>query len=149
MVHPIIQEIEKEQLKAQLPDFNVGDTVEVRVRIKEGDKERIQPFIGVVIAKKHGGSRANFTVRRIVQGEGIERVFPLHSPNIVGVRVRYRGEVRRAKLYYLRSRKGKAARIKGRVVHEAAVRRKGKSSAGKSETGEAKEVQEAGEKAEE
>jgi len=148
MVHPIIQEIEKEQLKAKLPDFNVGDTVEVRVRIKEGEKERIQPFIGVVTAKKHGGARANFTVRRIVQGEGIERVFPLHSPNIVGVRVRHRGEVRRAKLYYLRDLKGKAARIKGRIVHEAAVRPTADTPA-EAKTSEAQEVEQATEKAEE
>ena len=98
MAHPIIQDIEKQQLKAKTPEFSVGDTVEVRVRVVEGDKQRVQTFIGTVIGKKGGGARANFTVRRIVQGEGVERVFPLHSPNVVGVRVRHRGEVRRAKL---------------------------------------------------
>jgi len=119
MTHPIIHDIEKEQCKKRVPAFRVGDTVEVRVKVEEGDRERIQPFIGTVIARKHGGPRATFTVRRIVQGEGVERVFPLHSPSIVGVRVRHRGEVRRAKLYYLRGRTGKATRIKGRVVHQA------------------------------
>ncbi len=124
MTHPIIQELEKSQMKKELPSFNVGDTVEVRTRIREGDKERIQPFIGTVISRKGTGPRKTFTVRRIVQGEGVERVFPLHSPNLVGVRVRHRGEVRRAKLYYLRDRVGKATRIKGRVVHETTKSKK-------------------------
>jgi len=123
MTHPIIREIEKSQLKAKRPDFKVGDTVEVRTKVVEGDKERIQSFIGAVIARRGAGPREVFVVRRIVQGEGVERVFPLHSPNVVDVRVRRRGEVRRAKLYYLRDRVGKATRIKGRVVHQAAQTR--------------------------
>mgnify|MGYP006286688021 CR=1 FL=1 len=124
MTHPIVREINKQQRKKQLPQFNVGDTVEVRVRVKEGEKERLQPFIGTVIARRGGESaKATFTVRRIVQGSGVERTFPLHSPVVETVRVRHRGEVRRAKLYYLRERTGKATRIKGRVVHEAERRR--------------------------
>lgn len=101
------------QCRSEVPAFHVGDTVDVDVRIQEGDKERIQTFTGVVIARRGGnGARATFTVRRIVQGEGVERVFPLHSPRIAAVRVRRAGKVRRAKLYYLRERFGKAARIK-------------------------------------
>ena len=120
MTHPVIREIEKSQLKAERPEFKVGDTVDVRTKVVEGEKERIQSFIGAVIARRGSGVREVFVVRRIVQGEGVERVFPLHSPNVVDVRVRRRGEVRRAKLYYLRDRVGKATRIKGRVVHEKA-----------------------------
>lgn len=123
MSHPLIHDIEKKQTKKRVPDFKVGDTVEVRVRVREGDKERLQPFIGTVIARKGGQSYETFTVRRTVQGEGVERTFPLHSPNVVDIRVRHRGEVRRAKLYYLRQRTGKATRIKGRVVHESEMRR--------------------------
>ncbi len=124
MTHPIIRDIEKAQMKKQVPEFNVGDTVDVRTRVREGDRERIQPFIGIVIARKGARSRETFTVRRIVQGEGVERVFQLNSPNIVDIRVRHKGEVRRAKLYYLRDRVGKAARVKGRVVHERASTKK-------------------------
>jgi len=120
MSHPIIHEIEREQCKKQVPEFRVGDTVEVRVKVREGDRERIQPFVGTVIAMKGGGIRTTFTVRRIVQGEGVERVFPLHSPSIVDVRVKHRGEVRRAKLFYLRGRTGKSTRIKGRRVETPA-----------------------------
>ena len=126
MTHPLIQEIDKSQMKKEVPDFNVGDTVEVRVRIREGGKERIQSFIGTVIARKGGAQRETFVVRRIVQGQGVERVFLLHSPNIVDIRVRHKGEVRRAKLYYLRDRTGKATRIKGRVVHQKAASKKPK-----------------------
>ena len=121
MTHPLIQEIEKSQMKKDVSEFNVGDTIEVRVKVREGDKERVQPFIGTVIARRGGGSREMVVVRRIVQGEGVERVFPLHSPNLVGIRVRHKGEVRRAKLYYLRDRVGKATRVKGRVVYEKRV----------------------------
>lgn len=117
MTHPIIHEVEKAQLKKKVPQFNVGDTVEVRIQIQEGDRERIQPFIGTVIARKGGGLRETFTVRRIVQGEGVERVFQLHSPSLVGIGVRKKGEVRRAKLYYLRDRVGKRTRVKGRIIH--------------------------------
>ena len=124
MTNPAVQEIEKAQMKKRVPEFHVGDTVEVLTRVREGEKERIQPFIGTVIARKGGGARETFTVRRIVQGEGVERVFPLHSPNIVDIRVRHIGEVRRAKLYYLRGRVGKATRIRGRVVHQTASRKR-------------------------
>ena len=122
MSHPIIHEIEKAEMKKRVPSFKVGDTVEVRQKVREGDKERVQLFVGTVIARKGSGMGETFTVRRLVQGEGIERVFPLHSPNLVGVRVRHRGEVRRAKLYYLRDRVGKATRVKGRIVHEKEAR---------------------------
>jgi len=120
MTHPTIRELEKQQLKKSLPQFNIGDTVEVRTKVVEGEKERVQSFIGTVIARRGGGPREVFVVRRLVQGEGVERVFPLHSPNLVEVRVRHAGEVRRAKLYYLRDRVGKATRIRGRVIHQQA-----------------------------
>ena len=99
-------------LKANPPQFNVGDTVRVGVRIKEGEKSRIQTFEGTVIAKKHGGIQETFTVRRISHGVGVERVFPLHSPVVESVTVVREGRVRRGKLYYLRDRVGKAARVK-------------------------------------
>ena len=104
--------IEKENMKKQVPQFRVGDLVDVHVNIKEGDKERIQIFNGIVIARKGGGNRETFTVRRIVQGEGVERVFPIHSPHVVDVRVKKSYKVRRAKLFYLREKSGKAARLK-------------------------------------
>ena len=107
----LIHNLDKNSLKESIPAFNVGDTVAVEVRIKEGEKERIQVFTGVVIAIKGAGVARSFTVRRIVQGEGVERVFPFHSPKVAGVRVERHGRVRRAKLYYLRGRTGKAARI--------------------------------------
>jgi len=119
MSNPIIQEIEKSQMKRAVPKFSVGDTVEVRTKVVEGDKERVSVFIGTVIARKGTKNRQSFVVRRIVQGEGVERTFLLHSPKLVGVRVRHEGIVRRAKLYYLRGRTGKATRIKGRTVHGA------------------------------
>ena len=112
----IIQELDREQMKDSVPEFNVGDTVEVGVRIVEGEKERVQIFTGVVIARRGGGVRETFTVRRIVQGEGVERTFQLHSPKVGSVNVTRVGEVRRAKLYYLRDRVGKATRVKGRRV---------------------------------
>lgn len=112
----IIDTIEKEQMKKEPPRFSVGDTVDVRVKIVEGEKERIQVFNGVVIAKRGGGIRETFTVRRIVQGEGVERIFPLHSPKIVDIKVNKSGKVRRGKLYYLRERSGKATRLKERFV---------------------------------
>jgi large subunit ribosomal protein L19 len=120
MTNPIVQEIEKAQLKMTVPEFDIGDTVEVRTKVKEGDKERISVFIGTVIGRQGTGVRETFKVRRLVQGEGVERTFPLHSPLLTEVRVRHKGEVRRAKLYYLRRRVGKATRIKGRTVHEVA-----------------------------
>ena len=115
----LMAEVEK-QVITKRPDFNVGDVVEVHVRIVEGDKERVQVFSGTVIARSGSGAREMFTVRRIVEGEGVERCFPLHSPKIADIRVRKRGEVRRAKLYYLRERVGKATRIEGRTIEEAA-----------------------------
>lgn len=112
MANKLIEEITKEQLKPNVTSFNVGDTVSVDVLIKDGDKERIQKFEGVVIAKRNGGIEESFTVRKISNGVGVERIFPLHSPNVKDITVTRRGKVRRAKLYYLRNLTGKAARIK-------------------------------------
>ena len=106
--------VEKSSLKADVPEFSIGDTVDVHTRILEGEKERIQIFNGVVIARASSGTRATFTVRRIVGGEGVERKFPLHSPRIAKIEVKRRGIVRRAKLYFLRDRVGKAVRLKER-----------------------------------
>jgi len=102
--------------KDAVPEFEIGDTVDVQVRITEGDKSRIQVFTGTVIARKHGGLRESFTVRRIVDGEGVERTFPVHSPAVVGIKVKRHGVTRRAKLYFLRDRVGKATRLKERIV---------------------------------
>jgi large subunit ribosomal protein L19 len=107
-----IRQIEKEQMRFDLPAFKPGDTVRVSVKIKEGEKERIQVFKGVVIRKRKGTTNATFTVRKISYGVGVERVFPLHSPSIDGIEVVTRGRVRRSRLYYLRKLRGKAARIK-------------------------------------
>jgi large subunit ribosomal protein L19 len=107
-----IKAIEKEQMRFDLPYFKSGDTVKVHVNIKEGDKERIQVFQGVVIRKRKGTTNATFTVRKISYGIGVERIFPLHSPSIETIEVVSRGRVRRSRLYYLRKRKGKSARIK-------------------------------------
>ena len=111
-MNEIIKSIEDAQLKAEAPQFNVGDTVKVYGKIKEGNRERIQVFEGTVIAKKHGGIHETFTVRRVAHGCGIERVFPVHSPVVEKVEVVRSGKVRRAKLYYLRDRVGKAAKVK-------------------------------------
>ncbi|MEC4804910.1 MAG: 50S ribosomal protein L19 [Jaaginema sp. PMC 1079.18] len=110
----IIRSIESEQLKNDLPIIHVGDTIRVGVRISEGGKERIQPYEGTVIAKRHGGLNETITVRRIFQNVGVERVFLLHSPRVANIKIVRRGKVRRAKLYYLRDRVGKATRIKQR-----------------------------------
>ena len=110
----LIEEFENEQLKKQLPEIYVGDTVKVGVKITEGNKERVQPYEGVVIAKRHGGLNQTITVRRIFQGIGVERVFMLHSPQVATLKVERRGKVRRAKLFYLRDRVGKATRVKQR-----------------------------------
>ena len=110
----LIREFESEQLKKELPEIYVGDTVKVGVRITEGNKERVQPYEGVVIAKRHGGINQTITVRRIFQGIGVERVFMLHSPQVASLKVERRGKVRRAKLFYLRDRVGKATRVKQR-----------------------------------
>lgn len=107
----LVEAIEKEGMKENVPQFNVGDTVKVGFKVIEGTKERIQNFEGVVIAKKHGGIRENFTVRRLSFGVGVERTFPLHSPKIASITVVRKGKVRRAKLYYLRGLTGKAAKI--------------------------------------
>lgn len=112
----LIHEIEKTNMKAELPEFGVGDTVDVESIIREGAKERKQIFSGVVMAIRGRGVRKVFTVRRIVQGEGVERVFPIHSPVVAGVRVKKYGRVRRAKLYYLKNRSGKSARIRERIM---------------------------------
>ena len=110
-----IQELEQAQLRDDLPVFGPGDTVRVQVRVKEGDRERLQAFEGVVIAKRNRGLNSSFTVRKISYGEGVERVFQTHSPLVASIEVRRRGDVRRAKLYYLRSRTGKSARIKQKI----------------------------------
>ena len=111
----IIKAIEQENLNPNAPVFSVGDTVKVFFKVIEGNKERIQTYEGIVIARKHGGLRETFTVRRISSGIGVERTFPVHSPKIDKVEVLRRGRVRRAKLYYLRKRTGKAAKIKETV----------------------------------
>ena len=110
----ILDIIEKEGLRKDIPEFGVGDTVKVMVKVKEGTRERLQAFEGTVIAKKNGSIRETFTVRRISQGIGVERTFPLHSPKIESITVTREGKVRRAKLYYLRYRTGKAARVKAK-----------------------------------
>jgi len=108
----ILQAVTAEQLRTDRPDFGPGDTLRVNVRVREGEKERIQAFEGVCIARKNGGISETFTVRKVSSGIGVERVFPLHSPSIDSIAVVRRGHVRRAKLYYLRARRGKAARIR-------------------------------------
>ena len=111
----LVKVLSEQQLKSDLPVLKIGDTVKVHVRIKEGDKSRIQVFEGTVIAKKHGGISETFTVRRVAHGCGIERVLPLHSPVVDRVEVIRKGKVRRAKLYYLRDRVGKAAKVKEQI----------------------------------
>lgn len=112
----IIRELEKEQLRSDLPKLEIGDTVRVYVKVVEGNRERLQNFEGIVIKMQGGGSRKTFTVRRISYGVGVERTFPYHSPRIGRIEVVRHGVVRRAKLYYLRERTGKAAKIKERIV---------------------------------
>lgn len=111
----IIEEIEREQMVADLPAFAPGDTVVVRVRVREGSRERVQAFEGVVIAIRNRGLNSAFTVRKVSHGEGVERVFQTHSPALAGIEVKRRGAVRRAKLYYLRERSGQSARIKEKL----------------------------------
>ncbi|MDD4914370.1 MAG: 50S ribosomal protein L19 [Methylococcales bacterium] len=111
----IIEELENAQLKSDVPDFGPGDTVVVQVRVVEGTRERLQAFEGIVIAKRNRGLNSAFTVRKISHGVGVERVFQTHSPSVGGIEVKRRGDVRRAKLYYLRDLTGKAARIKERL----------------------------------
>lgn len=114
MSNKLIEELERDYLKPEVPHFEIGDTVDVHTRILEGDKERTQIFTGTVIARSGSGSREMFTVRRIVAGEGVERKFPLHSPRIAQIEVKRSSVVRRAKLYFLRDRVGKAVRLKER-----------------------------------
>jgi large subunit ribosomal protein L19 len=111
----IINEIENEQIRNEVPDFAPGDTIVVQVKVKEGTRERLQAFEGVVIARRNRGLNSSFTVRKMSHGEGVERVFQTHSPQIANIQVKRRGDVRRAKLYYLRERTGKAARIKEKI----------------------------------
>ncbi len=116
MMNDIIHSIEAEQMgDRQVPDFAPGDTVVVQVKVREGDRERLQAFEGLVIARKNRGANSSFTVRKVSYGEGVERVFPLYSPNIDSIEIKRRGRVRRAKLYYLRERSGKAARIREKI----------------------------------
>ena len=111
-MNEIIRSIEEAQLRKDLPKFNIGDTVKVQVKVVEGTRERLQAFEGTVIAKKHGGIAETFTVRRLSHGCGVERVFPIHSPKVASVELVRKGRVRRGKLYYLRGRVGKAAKVK-------------------------------------
>ncbi len=112
----IIQELEAEQMNKDIPEFGPGDTIVVRVKVKEGNRERLQAFEGVCIVKRNRGLNSAFTVRKISHGEGVERVFQTYSPQIASIEVKRRGDVRRAKLYYLRGRTGKAARIKEKIA---------------------------------
>jgi len=114
----IIAQLEAEQMKSDIPAFAPGDSVVVQVRVKEGERERLQAYEGVVIAKKNRGLNSSFTVRKISHGEGVERVFQTHSPAIAEIQVKRRGDVRRAKLYYLRELTGKAARIKEKLSYK-------------------------------
>ena len=111
----LIKTLDAQNVKSEMPVIPIGDTVRVHIKIKEGSKERIQIFEGTVIAKKHGGVNETFTVRRISYGVGVEKVFPVHSPNVVQVETVRKGKVRRAKLYYLRGRVGKAAKVKTKL----------------------------------
>ena len=115
----LIRQLEAEQTTRKLPDFSPGDTVVVQVKVVEGNRERLQAFEGVVIAKRNRGANSSFTVRKISHGEGVERVFPAYSPLVADVTVKRRGAVRRAKLYYMRELKGKAARIREKITSSA------------------------------
>ena len=114
-MNKVIEAIEQEQMSKDIPEFAPGDTVVVQVKVKEGTRERLQAFEGIVIAKRNRGLNSSFTVRKISHGEGVERVFQTYSPSVSDVKVKRRGDVRRAKLYYLRGRTGKAARIKEKI----------------------------------
>jgi large subunit ribosomal protein L19 len=114
-MNKIINELESAQMKREVPEFSPGDTVVVQVKVKEGDRERLQAYEGVVIARRNRGLNSAFTVRKISHGEGVERVFQTHSPAIADIKVKRRGNVRRAKLYYLRDLSGKAARIEEKI----------------------------------
>src|SRR6266480_1815953 len=121
MKNRVMALVEEKYAKKELPTFAIGDQVDVHQRILEGQKERIQVFSGTVIARRGDGLRETFTVRRVVQGEGVERIFPIHSPKIVNIEVKRTGEARRAKLYYLRKRVGKATRLRERKEKESEV----------------------------
>lgn len=114
-MNKLIEALEKEQITKKVPQFSAGDTVIVQVKVKEGSRERLQAFEGIVIAKRNRGLNSSFTVRKISHGEGVERVFQTYSPAVSQIQVKRRGDVRRAKLYYLRGRTGKAARIKEKI----------------------------------
>jgi large subunit ribosomal protein L19 len=114
-MNKVIEAIEKEQITKEIPDFSPGDTVIVQVKVKEGTRERLQAFEGIVIARRNRGLNSSFTVRKMSHGEGVERVFQTYSPVVSEIEVKRRGDVRRAKLYYLRGRTGKAARIKEKI----------------------------------
>lgn len=140
MSQQIIHDLENEYLKSEPPQFEIGDTVDVHVRIIEGDKQRIQVFKGTVIARRGRGTNEKFTVRRIVNGEGVERIFPVHSPRIAKIDVVRSGVVRRAKLYFLRDRVGKKTRLKERrVVRKKAVIVEGEESIAEAEARKAEE----------
>ena len=111
----VMQQLESEMIRGDIPDFGPGDTVVVQVRVKEGGRERLQAYEGVVIAKRNRGANSSFTVRKISHGEGVERVFPTYGPAVAEIKIKRRGDVRRGKLYYLRDRSGKSARIKEKV----------------------------------
>lgn len=111
----VIDQLEAEMIRRDIPDFSPGDTVVVQVRVKEGSRERLQAYEGVVIAKRNRGANSSFTVRKISHGEGVERVFPTFAPTVAEIKIKRRGDVRRGKLYYLRDRSGKSARIKEKV----------------------------------
>ena len=136
MKNRLIRLVEEAAAKKEVPNFAIGDQVDVHVRILEGQKERTQVFSGVVISRRGEGMREMFTVRRIVQGEGVERIFPLHSPKIAKIETKRTGQVRRAKLYYLRGRVGKATRLrerKAKVPHDGAADKDTKAAAATSE----------------
>ncbi|MFN3739629.1 MAG: 50S ribosomal protein L19 [Thermodesulfovibrionales bacterium] len=119
-MNELIKAVEETYKKREIPDFKVGDTVRVHVKVKEGDRERLQPFEGVVIARRGGGLRETFMVRKISFGVGVERIFPLHSPVVDSIELIKRGDVRRAKLFYLRKKKGKEAKIKEKEIRAGA-----------------------------
>lgn len=129
MRNALIELVEKQYLKTDIPEFHVGDTVDVRCRIVEGDKERVQVFNGTVIARRGAGMNEFFTVRRLVGDQGVERIFLLHSPNVVDITIKRRGKVRRAKLYYLRDRIGKARKVRELRVHKKVAPRAALASA--------------------
>ena len=127
-INPILAQVQAGSLKTEVPQFDIGDTVDVHCRILEGEKERTQIFSGIVIARRGAGMSETFTVRRIVDGEGVERIFPVHSPKVANVEVKRRAVVRRAKLYYLRDRIGKQAfRLKERVIIEKTTKGRSRS----------------------